>query len=153
MSSLDKEYKDDSLDKGSQRQGDPDVHQRLSKQERISHSELTVASHIFCLTESKVGYWFIQLGRIGARESTIGPQTGFANGCGATKVIKGGARRGSGGVGVGEGGGEDAAAHLGQHPSHLGGGQRPGASHCTSALLTILRVLCSIKDQPEEDFI
>ena len=45
-----------------QRQGDPDVHQRLSKQERISHSELTVASHIFCLTESKVGYWFIQLG-------------------------------------------------------------------------------------------
>ena len=50
---------DDCQDKGSQRQRDPAV-QRLREQETIP--QLTAASHIFCLTESKVGYWFIQLG-------------------------------------------------------------------------------------------
>ena len=54
---LDKEYKvleeDDSVDKGSQRQGDLAV-QRLRKQGTIP--QLTAASHIFCLTEHNVGY-------------------------------------------------------------------------------------------------
>ena len=104
--------------KAPQRQGDPNV-QGLRKQATISHPQLTAASHIFCLTEHKSGILghSVGLNRL-RRKHNRASNWSWRRLVRAARAARGWARIRSGGVGVVEGGGEDAAAHPGQHPPH-----------------------------------